>query len=397
MRQIHAPVWLHAFNRPTTPTFVTLYTMESLSRASLVTVIPLVAYQHLGDAQKVSLLYFTIGLIGLCSSFAVPWLVNKLTRRGVLTLGAGIIGLAMTMFAVNNPYLFMAAMALHLFGGACVEVSISLYLMDHVPRNEMGHFEPVRLLYSGLAWTVGPWLGVFLKNEFALWVPFVMSGIISTALLIYFWYLRLTIDPSVSTKRKPVTNPLKFVHRFVTQPRLFLSWCLAVGRAGWWGMFFIYTPIYVVSVGLGENVAGALSSIATLFVMAIPWVAKYMRPFGTRKILMIGYIGCGIATIAVAFVANLPWVGVAVLVGAALLAVPIDSVGNVLFFRAVHPYERAEMTTVFTTYRYGAQLVFPGIFAALLKAFALPAVFAGAGACMIALGVLSSKVPKSMQ
>ncbi len=397
MRHIHAPIWLHAFNRPTTPTFVTLYTLEAFSRASLVTVIPLIAYQHLGDAQKVSLLYFGAGLLGLCSSFAVPWLVNRITRRGVLTLGAAISAVAMTLFALNNPYLFMAGMALHLFGGACMEVSISLYLMDHVPRNEIGRFEPVRLFYSGLAWTIGPWLGVFLKNEIAIWTPFVVCGAANGILLGYFWYLRMTDNPAVSTKRQPVTNPLKFVHRFVTQPRLLLAWSLAVGRAGWWGMFFIYTPIYVVSVGLGENVAGALSSLATLFVMAIPLIARYGRRIGTRRMLVIGYTGCGCATIVVSVIANIPWVGVAVLCGAALLAVPIDSVGNTLYLRAVHPYERAEMTTVFSTYRYSAQLVFPGVFAILLNAFALPAIFAAAGSGMVALGLLARKVPKGMQ
>ena len=397
MRQIHAPIWLHAFNRPTTPTFVTLYTLEAFSRASLVTVIPLIAYQHLGNAQKVSLLYFAVGLLGLCSSFAVPWLVNKLTRRGVLSLGTGTVALAMILLSMNNPYLFMAGMALHLFGGACTEVSISLYLMDHVPRHEMGKFEPVRLVYSGLAWTIGPWLGIFLKNEIAIWLPFAMAGLVNGSLLGYFWYLRLTDDPSVSTKRKPVTNPVKFVYRFVVQPRLLLSWSLAVGRAGWWGMFFVYTPIYVVSVGYGENLAGALSSMATLFVMAIPLVARHARRFGTRKTLMFGYMGCGVATFLVAAASGLPWLSIAVLGSATVLAVPIDSVGNTLFFRAVHSYERAEMTTVFSTYRYGAQLIFPGAFAVILKAFALPSVFAAAGTGMAALGLLSSKVPRSME
>ncbi|MBT4888021.1 MAG: hypothetical protein HON65_00510 [Rhodospirillales bacterium] len=39
VRQIHLPIRLHAFNRPTTSTFVTLYTLEHLARASLVTLI----------------------------------------------------------------------------------------------------------------------------------------------------------------------------------------------------------------------------------------------------------------------------------------------------------------------------------------------------------------------
>ncbi|MBT7504933.1 MAG: MFS transporter, partial [Rhodospirillales bacterium] len=73
MRNLHVPVWLHAFNRPTTPTFVTLYTIEHLSRAMLVTVVPLAAYEHLGDVQLISMLYLGIGLSGLLASFAVPW------------------------------------------------------------------------------------------------------------------------------------------------------------------------------------------------------------------------------------------------------------------------------------------------------------------------------------
>jgi len=391
------PLWLYAFNRPTTPTFVTLYTLEAFSRASLVTVIPLVAYQHLNDAQKVSLLYLGVGLLGLCSSFAVPWLVNRVTRRGVLTLGVAIKLTAMVLFSLHNPVFFMAGMALHLFGGACMEVSISLYLMDHVPRTEIGRFEPVRLFYSGLVWTIGPWLGVFLKNEIAIWVPFMVCGLTNAAVLAYFWYLRLTDNPAVSTKRIPVNNPLRFVHRFMSQPRLLLAWSLAVGRAGWWSMFFVYAPIYVVSAGLGENVAGALSSLATLFVMAIPLIARYGRNIGSRKLLMAGYFGCGCATIIASTIAGIPWGGTSLLLCAALLMVPVDSVGNTLFLRAVHPYERAEMTTVFTTYRYSAQLVFPGAFAILLHAFALPAVFAAAGGGMVVLGLLASKVPKGMQ
>ena len=34
----------------------------------------------------------------------------------------------------------------------------------------------------------------------------------------------------------------------------------------------------------------------------------------------------------------------------------IDGAGNLLFLRAVHPYERSEMTTVFVSYRDVAQL-----------------------------------------
>lgn len=397
MRNIHVPVWLHAFNRPTTPTFVTLYTIEHLSRAMLVTVVPLTAYQHLGDAQLISLLYVCVGLSGLTASLAVPWLVNKISRRGVLTMGTVCVALAMILFSTGQLHFFIAGMLLHLFGGACLEVAISLFMMDHVPRQELGKFEPVRMFYSGVAWTLGPWLGVFLRNEVASWMPFVLCGTFSTILLGYFWYLRLTDNPAVNTKRKPVTNPIKYVTRFYSQPRLALAWVLAVGRSGWWGMFFIYTPIYVITTGLSENVAGALTSVATMFVMGTPLLLPLCRRYGFRPTLMIGYTGVGIFTILAAFYFHIPWVGVALLGGAALFSLPIDTVGNTAFLRAVHPYERAEMTTVFSNYRYTSQLVFPGTFSVILRVFELPAVFMAAGASMIALGVLSRFIPKRLK
>ncbi len=397
MRNIHVPVWLHAFNRPTTPTFVTLFTIEHLSRAMLVTVIPLTAYSHLGDAQLISLLYLGVGLSGLMASLAVPWLVNKITRRGVLTLGTICVALAMVLFSVGDLNLFVAGMLLHLFGGACLEIAISLFMMDHVPRQELGKFEPVRMFYSGAAWTLGPWFGVFLRNEVSSWMPFVLCGTFSMILLGYFWYLRLTENPAVSTKRKPVTNPIKYVLRFYSQPRLALAWVLAVGRSGWWGMFFIYTPIYVVSAGLGENIAGALTSVATMFVMGTPLMLPFCRRFGFRPALMIGYTGVGVLTILSSFYFHIPWVGVTLLAGAALFSLPIDTVGNTAFLRAVHPYERAEMTTVFANYRYTSQLLFPGTFSVILRAFDLPAVFMAAGASMIALGVFARFIPKRLK
>jgi MFS transporter, ACDE family, multidrug resistance protein len=397
VRQIHLPIWLHAFNRPTTSTFVTLYTLEHLARASLVTVIPLMAYSYIQDAMLVSVLYFAIGFVGLISSAAVPWLVSIITRRGVLTLGTVSLILAMALFSMGTMPTFIAGMIFHLFAGACAEIGISLFMMDHVPRQELGKFEPVRIFYNGMAWVIGPMLGVMLKNQIAPWAPFVFSGCVGVIFISYFWYLRTSENPAVSTKRKPTTNPLLYGKRFFSQPRLTLAWVLAIGRSGWWGMFFIYTPIYVIHVGLSETVAGAASSIATLFTLAVPLMIPINQRYGARPTLIASYTLCGIATIAAAVLADAPLFGVAGLVFAALLAMPIDSVGNVAFLRAVHPYERAEMTTVFATYRYAQQLALPAAFAGILMIFKLPAVFAATGTYMVVLGALSRYIPKRLK
>jgi len=68
--------------------------------------------------------------------------------------------------------------------------------------------------------------------------------------------------------------------------------------------------------------------------------------------------------------------------------------GNLPFLRAVHPYERAEMTTVFASFRDVAQLGPPVVCALLLSLFNLSAVFVAAGLMMLASSLLSRRIPR---
>ena len=62
MRNVHLPVWLGTASAPRARTFALLFTLSTLARSFLVTLIPLQAFALLGDAQKVSVLYFGISL-----------------------------------------------------------------------------------------------------------------------------------------------------------------------------------------------------------------------------------------------------------------------------------------------------------------------------------------------
>ena len=112
--------------------------------------------------------------------------------------------------------------------------------------------------------------------------------------------------------------------------------------------------------------------------------------------LLVGYAVGGVDPVAGAAVAGAPWLAAALLVGAALGASIVDGAGNVPFLRAVRPLERAEMTTVFMTYRNAAQFGPPGIFAALLRVFELPAVFIAGGAAMLVMARLARHIPRRM-
>ena len=87
MRHVHLPVWLGTASAPRARTFATLFSMSAISRTILVTLIPLQALTLLGDAQAVSVLYFAISFNNLVLSLSIPWLVRRIRRRRVFTLG----------------------------------------------------------------------------------------------------------------------------------------------------------------------------------------------------------------------------------------------------------------------------------------------------------------------
>ena len=396
MRNIHFSLVREDLNKPGKSTFAALFALVVSARALLITVIPLQAHALLGDAQKVSLLYLIISAVGLCGALSVPLLVVRLRRRWIFSAGSVAAIAASVFFSLQTFESLVIGMVLQVFSIAALEITLNLYLMDYIPRREMGRFEPMRVFAGAGVWALGPWLGVFLKTNLGPSAPFVLSGIAALITLLFFWVLRFNDDPVVSPMKRKPNNPLKFVGRFFSQPRLTLAWFLAMGRSAWWSMFFVYAPIYVVENGLGETFSGVIVSIGISFVFLVPVWGRIGRRWGIRQLLTFGYLGAGIMAISIAFASGAPWLAVGFLISGAFAASMVDGAGNVAFLRAVHPHERPEMTAVFTTYRDFGQLAPPAVFSVLLKSFELPVVFVAGGLGMIVLSGLSRYLPKRL-
>jgi hypothetical protein len=91
---------------------------------------------------------------------------------------------------------------------------------------------------------------------------------------------------------------------------------------------------------------------------------------------------------------GVPIIGAAMLVFAAFCTEIIDGAGNSLYLRAVHPYERSEMTAVFVSYRDFSQFAPPAVFSVVLSVFELPAVFITGGLMMIGMTALCRYIPR---
>jgi MFS family permease len=370
-----------------------LFIVPGVAQSILLTVIPLAALRLLGTARAVTLLYIVAGLAAVTARLAIPLLVQLIRRRFVLTLGAALLIVSTSLLASRGVTAFAFGLALNSFAFACIEITSNLYLLDHIPRQALRRFEPLRIFACAGPWTFGPWFGVYLQQRVAFGAPFVVAAGAAMVLLVLFWWLRLTeLRPSL---RKP-PNPLRYLPRFFAQPRLRLAWGLAGARSAWWSTFYIYAPIFAVVSGLGAEAGGAIASIGTAWIFLVPLWGWVGRRYGLRRLLATGYAAAGLMTVATAAAFHLPLVGAASLVLAGFGAEMIDGAGNLLFLRAVHPYERSEMTTVFVSYRDVAQLGPPMVCAVLLSVFGLPSVFTAAGVMMIGSAALARYIPRRL-
>jgi MFS family permease len=390
------PILLRNVESASASNFVLLFTLEGFCRGILMTIVPLRALELLGGAQEVSLLYLSTSVVGLVAAMAVPLLVHMMRRRFVLTAGAVSYVCACALFFVDTPASLICGLGLFVFGTAVHEVTLNLYVLDHIPRRELPRFEPKRMFFAALTFSAGPWLGVYLHFNVLENLTFGVAAASAALFCGYFWYLRLRDDPTIVAARRPPPSPLRYIRRYFAQPRLFLAWALAFGRNGWWLMFVVYTPIYVTQAGYSPQTGGAIVSLGILPMLLMPLWAKVSGRYGIRVLLIGGYLIAGSFSIFAGLISGEPLLAIVLLCCSAFGATVIDGAGNVPFLRAVHPYERGEMTSVFMTYRHGANLTTPGMFAIVLSFFALPSVFVIGGTCLFGMAALARFIPKRM-
>lgn len=374
--------WSHAAPAPGVRTFALLGGMEAGVRAMLVSVLPLEIYAVFGDADRVSGIYVVIGLLSLGFGLMVPWLASRLARRWTYTLGVGLYVLGHMAGIVGG-----AAMPLAVAGAALGTVTcfvcLNAYVLDYIAKSDLGRNESTRMLYSGIAWTVGPLAGV---TALELWrpLPFLIAAGLAAIMLAIFWVLRLGNGKAIARAAGPAPNPLAYLGRFFAQPRLMVGWTFAVIRSSGWWMFVVYLPIYAVETGLDRRVGGLALSVASGMMFATPLMLRWMQKRSVRRAVRVGFMGAALCYCAATLLAvtGLPWGVVAVLMAGTGFLLLLDVAGGLPFLLAVKPSERTEMAAVYSTFRDVSAIVSPGLAWAVLLVAPLPWLFLAMGALL---------------
>jgi MFS family permease len=398
MSEPSSPVILPSRKRAGAGTFGVLFLLESLTRAFNSGVLSIQAYDILGASQKVSLLGILVSGTVLAVTLFLPVLFGRLRRRWAYSLGCLLMicgSMALSTFTLPGQ---ITGTMMRNVGASITNVTLQLYILDHIRKSELTTSEPFRLALSTAAWVLGPYSGVWLYQHYGPLFPQLAAMASGAFLLATFWYLRLNDPLTLPQGNMAPFNPLANVARFAAQPRLRLAWVIAFARSCFWASFFTYGPLLMIEGGLGKGPGGLIISISQLFLLS----AFVYGPIAKRRGVRVVIAGCfaliSLASIcAGAFGTSHAIIAAGFMLAGALAASGIDSVGGIPYLRAVKFHERQRMTAVYRTFIEFSDLVPSMIYAVALRYADVSIVFLILGGFVSIVSLLSWRyLPKGM-
>jgi MFS family permease len=379
-------------------TLAAIFAGESLLRSMNVSVIPLQAYELLDSSQRVSILATLVSCSVLATTLLLPLMLRDVRRRWVYSLGISLVMAAALLFASHTIGGQVAGAYLRGLGAAVMSVTLSLYIMDHIPRSDLTWSEPLRLAFSTVSWTIGPAAGAWLFTHYGpIWAQLLVVAV-GIALLAGFWIARLVDPVALPPGNLSGFSPLSNALAFIRQPRLRLAWSIAFARSCFWSGMFIYSPLFFVEGGLSKTTAGLLLSASQLALPASLIFGRIAANKGVRWVIALCFSAMALLCLLAGLFGEQR---IAMAAGALLLAsffsAGLDGVGGIPFLRAVKPRQRREMTSVYRTYIECSDLLPGFVFMGLLLLFPTSFVFIVLSGLMLFMAFLVWKfLPKSM-
>jgi MFS family permease len=319
----------------------------------------------------------------------LPFVLRGIRRRWVYVLGISLVVTAALLFASHTLAGQITGQYFRGLGAAVMSVTLSLYIMDHIPRSDLTWSEPLRLAFSTVSWTIGPFAGAWIFTQYgAFWAQ--MTVVAMGLVLFTGFMIAKLVDPStLPPGNLSGFNPLANVRVYLSQPRLVLAWFIAFARSCFWSGMFIYSPLFLVEGGLSKSTAGLLLSASQMVLPASLLFGKAAQRWSVRAVLAHCFAAMAVLCLAAGLLGT-AHIGMAcaALLAAAFFSAGLDGVGGIPFLRAVKPRQRREMTSVYRTFIECSDILPGFVFMGLLLLFPTSVVFIVLSGLLLFVAVL---------
>ena len=164
----YIPLHLKHSATPKITDFAVLSGLEAAVRGTLISTVPIAVYDAFGSASDLSTVYLAAGIITLFWGLLVPRITQMLPRRWVYSAGCGLYLVAMALFIAGTTITVQLAILISAMATVTTFVCLNAYVLDYVPRSDLGRTQSLQMVYAAAPWAIGPMTGVWMRS---VWSP----------------------------------------------------------------------------------------------------------------------------------------------------------------------------------------------------------------------------------
>ena len=365
----------------------------SLAYALFDTVWSLHLNSFLNNASYVGVFSGVMTLLSvLCFIFFTPILEKHSEKRIWMLSAFGLVIGYMIFFLSKSIIPLAIAAVFYVVSRVLHHESRGIIVSHSCSRKELGKTEGLFFTTMNIGWVVGPLLAGFIAGKIGVPFVFVFSAIFVLIGVALFKGIALRDYIHRAKTRGTLKTTLNNLKTFFSNKKLVLAYFVSGGIAVYWGVVYIYGPLYIIWKGLPSYFVGIfLFAIAVPLVLLEYFIGRIADKYGCKNLFIIGYIILAFFSLLAFLMINIYlslWFIVLGSIGASLL----EGTKETYFFRVVKRSEEEKFYGPYRTHQglFGALSRF--FAAVLLIFFSLQSIFVLLAIEMIIFAVISTRI-----
>lgn len=289
-------------------------TVLALGQSMVAPVIPNLTRSYGVGLSEASLVFVAFGAGAVLATVPAGYLMDRIGRRPVLLAGPILeaVGSIMTPFSHSFPELLFWRLVVGAAGQLWQQGRL-LVIADTAPMNQRARQMQWMTGMMRAGQLIGPSMGGFLAEYFGLWIPFVIHGALTLAVVLpSFSLIRESSPEQRGQQTKGDDAPasgwrpvIAYLLTFQVLVFLVIQVSAQLSRGGQDQGSLVLYAVYAYNMRPGE--LGLLNTIAILFGIPVPFLTGYlMDRFGRRAVIAPGFGSYAVSLVIMSFTAFFP-------------------------------------------------------------------------------------------
>lgn len=279
---------------------------------------------------------FTI--VSLISFLALTPIIEKKQKTWLYGFSLIFYLLAYILFSLTTEFYIVILLGLGISVIASLKtLSFGILVCDKSRKQNLSRNEGKIYTFFNIAYLAGPLIAGFVSARFGLASVFSIASIFIFISISLFYIFRI-VDRRV--EKKADYNVLKVFFEYFKDKDRRLNYIISGGINFWWGLIYVFVPMYIIDSGLSTMVVGYFVAAVTIPLILFEYpFGKIVNKKGFRKVFFIGYVVMGLFSIA-CFFTKAVYLALMLLVLASVGCAMVEATTETYFFEITPKKER---------------------------------------------------------